>query len=37
LKVFNHSKKFWKIVMTMDNNYKEKISYLKKYGNLVIL
>ena len=37
LKEFNHSKKFWKIVMTMDNNYKEKISYLKKYGNFVIL
>jgi predicted metal-dependent hydrolase len=37
LKEFNHSKKFWEIVMTMDHNYKEKISYLKKYGNFVIL
>jgi predicted metal-dependent hydrolase len=37
LKEFNHSKKFWEIVMNMDHDYKEKISYLKKYGNLVIL
>ena len=37
LKEFNHSKKFWEIVMNMDNDYKEKISYLKQYGNLVIL
>jgi predicted metal-dependent hydrolase len=37
LKEFNHSKKFWEIIMNMDHNYKEKISYLKKYGNLIIL
>ena len=37
LKEFNHSKKFWEIIMNMDHNYKEKISYLKKYGNFVIL
>ena len=37
LKEFNHSKKFWEIVMNMDHDYKEKISYLKKYGNLIIL
>lgn len=37
LKEFNHSKKFWEIVMNMDHDYKEKISYLKQYGNLVIL
>ena len=37
LKEFNHSKKFWEIVMNMDYDYKEKISYLKKYGNLIIL
>jgi predicted metal-dependent hydrolase len=37
LKEFNHSKKFWEIVMNMDHNYKEKICYLKKYGNFVIL
>ena len=37
LKEFNHSKKFWEIVMNMDHDYKAKISYLKKYGNFVIL
>ncbi|HKO40057.1 MAG TPA: M48 family metallopeptidase, partial [Nitrososphaeraceae archaeon] len=37
LKEFNHSKKFWEIVMKMDQNYKQKICYLKKYGNFVIL
>ena len=37
LKEFNHSKKFWEIVMNMDHDYKEKISYLKQYGNFVIL
>jgi predicted metal-dependent hydrolase len=37
LKEFNHSKKFWEIVMNMDHNYKEKICYLKRYGNFVIL
>ena len=37
LKEFNHSKKFWEIVMNMDHNYKEKICYLKRYGNFIIL
>ena len=37
LKEFNHSKKFWEIVKSIDHGYKEKISYLKKYGNFVII
>ena len=37
LKEFNHSKKFWEIVRNIDHDYKEKISFLKKYGNFVVL
>ena len=37
LKEFNHSKKFWEIISNIDHGYKEKISYLKKYGNFVII
>jgi predicted metal-dependent hydrolase len=37
LKEFNHSKKFWEIIRNIDRDYKEKISFLKKYGNFVIL
>jgi predicted metal-dependent hydrolase len=37
LKEFNHSRKFWEIVSSIDPCYKEKTSYLKKYANLVIL
>ena len=37
LKEFNHSKKFWEIVRNIDQDYKEKISFLKKYGNFVVL
>jgi predicted metal-dependent hydrolase len=37
LKEFNHSKKFWELVRNIDQDYKEKISFLKKYGNFVVL
>ena len=37
LKEFNHSKKFWEIIRNIDQDYKEKISFLKKYGNFVVL
>jgi predicted metal-dependent hydrolase len=34
---FNHSKKFWDVVSKIDPYYKEKVNYLKKNSNLVIL
>ena len=37
LKEFNHSKRFWEIVNSIDPLYKEKASYLKKYASLVMI
>ena len=37
LKEFNHSKKFWEIVRNIDHDYKEKISFLRIYGQFVVL